>query len=188
MAMTARWIIDRIAARPCPLVGCVRQRKLMRDLPLSWRFARGDAVLAQLGARTQINTDVGPFDAFIARTSTDGSALLVWRSGQRRPWWNEDVELTLACAQVYGALVDGAILVQELDSELSTHYIERLDPAKARTLVEAAKERFNATARIQKNGPRGRGQCLHCPVKAECDFIDLSRNETSDWPEGYVPA
>lgn len=186
-AELTRGIIDRIAGRSCLLTGCARQRKLTRDdRPTTWRTVRGDAVLRCLGTRTQIDTEVGPFDAFIAAVA-NGELMLVFRAGREQPWWQEDIEVQMACAQLAGATITGTLLIQELDSELTFRYFDCLDLTKARTLVDAATERFNTTARIAKNGARGRGQCPHCPVKAKCDFIDLSKGENLDWPKGYVP-
>ena len=184
--MTSEQLLQRLKdvvwTTPCPVVGCTRQHVLAgqegQQEPL-WRFLRGNTVLACLGARVELEGPWGPFHIWL----TDDRWLLQFRGGRLQPWWIEDCKLLLALVMTYTTLkVEGCTLLQELDGKLQTHYIDCPSAAEKKELLDGALQRWEQQTRYVKNQPRALAACQHCPVRRECDLMDLARGETADWP------
>jgi len=171
-----------LTTRESELVGCTRRNRLAHDLPVPWRFMRGNSLLAVLAMKIRMNTPIGEIDVFY-----EAPDLLAFRGGTWKPWWNEDFRLLAAIALLYlSGNVRGVHVFQELDGELSERYVDAPSLGEAQGLVQDALEKWRAFARIPKNGPRGFASCPHCPVKRACDALDLEQGATNDWPVDYT--
>jgi hypothetical protein len=161
-----------------PLLGCPRQNLWS---PQEYRDYRGEALLAAVGSKCQIDTPYGSLDFYMY-----GPWVLQFRGGYKKPWWDEDVTLLCAIVSRWCSIQpDGVIIIQELDGKLSQYYVDAPSADTARALVDAAIKRLTAEDRISKSSPRA-SICRHCLVKKACDALDLERGQTQDWPKGYV--
>jgi len=169
-----------LATTSSELIGCMRKNRWDPNAS-DWRFTRGNAVLGHLGYKVRCYSPIGEFDIYIRH---GGEHILLFRGGNWKAWWKEDIHLLLALCQLYtSAKIKGAIVLQELDSKLYEHYVEAApEPEK---MVQHALDQWRDFARISKNSPRSTAYCPYCPVKARCDAEDLARGQTSDWPKGY---
>lgn len=179
-------LIDRLSVTPCNLVGCVRQNLLLADAPEDYRNIRGNALLALIGERVLLDAPSGAFHVFTFDEG-NGPVLLLFRGGKPKPWWDEDARVLLAVVNTYGFRCYEAVILYELDSRLYSYRVPAPSTEMAKSIIAERALKYRTFARISKKTYRGRVICSHCPVKAECDRVDMERNETSDWPEGYQP-
>lgn len=176
-----------LALRNSELIGCPRQNR-MAGLDNSWRMARGNALCALQGYKVSFSTPIEEIDVFVTGQEDERLDLITFRGGKWKEWWNRDVELLLALAVLYlSPNVNGAIVLHEVDNQLSEVYIASPSKDEASALVQAALSRWKEHARILKNSPRALALCGYCPAKARCDALDLEKGETSDWPDSYQP-
>ena len=174
-----------LAAEPT-IVGCARRNKLTADIIPKWRNLRGSTVLACCGYKIVAETPVGPVDVWM-REDTDGLPTpLAFRGGTWKSWWEEDLRLLGALVRLYVHREAHRVTVlHEVDSELSLKYIPIPSEMEASSLVREGIQRYQENVRIAKDSPRGLAWCPHCPVRRQCDLIDLETNQTADWPESY---
>jgi hypothetical protein len=179
-----RLLGEALARRHLPVVGCPRQNRLAQSHDSDWRWLRGQALAAVVGTRHTITTPQFYFDIWTVQDPTGDLYLIEFRGGKRKPWWHEDLTLTLAFVLVHSSLpVVGAVLVQELDNSLYIDYIGAPSLDEAQPLVSEALARWHNHSRIPKNGSRALASCRYCTVASSCDQLDLERNETQDWPQ-----
>lgn len=181
MSITAA-LVTRSNLVPCQVLGCVRRNVLGRaEGQLEWRFLRGNALLLLLGTRRMVRVKGLP-DFEVIRG--DAQQTLLFRGGQRQPWWDEDAKLLMALQmQANFGCGGGCIIVQELDGQLKEWYVAPPSQEEAQNLYREAVEAWRNRSRIAKSSVRARvALCPHCPVKRTCDLMDLEAGETSDWP------
>lgn len=174
-------LLDKLAqtvwARPAKVIGCTRQHILWPDKP--WRWLRGNAILSAIGEKVEIEAPFGAFGVFLV---VDGEKiwLLQYRGGNWCPWWDEDAALLASLVSSYTQFkVAGTVTIVELDGQIRLHYTEL--PAEAAALTKEAVDRWTNQARLPKDQPRARTVCRYCPVKNQCELMDLERGETADW-------
>lgn len=178
--------VDRLQrilqTRQSELVGCQRQNRF-RGPDTSWRYLRGNALCAQLGYKITVNTPIDELDVFY---EPEEKVIIFYRGGKWKPWWAHDIELTLALCKLYlNEGVTGAYVLHELDNELTQTYVSSPDSDEASELVQVALEGWRNHSRIHKDSPRAQALCQYCPVKRQCDAVDLEQGATHDWPAGY---
>jgi len=178
----------KLKCKDCSLIGCARRNRWSPQ-PIDWRYLRGNAVLECAGRKERVTggRDVGSFDVYLAygwRERTETVAL-VFRGGRWKSWWEADFQLLAALIVRYNFPITGVVVLRELDSELTEHYVAAPPSELAGAGIRKAIERWETSQRIPKNSDRAKASCLYCPVKARCDALDMERNETDDWPQGY---
>lgn len=172
-----------IHLRPNPLEGCIRRNKL-DETERGWRWLRSVALLDRLADREQVHLPTGEvYDIHIARTE-HGDCGVLFRGGREKPWWRDDAELQAACLVTFASQnVQGMVILQELDSDLLWHYFA--NPAAPTQLATTAFKGLHAEppSRLDKSSARAHASCRYCPVKWDCDRLDLQYGHTRDWDE-----
>jgi len=169
--------LEQVVAIPCPLVGCTRANQWGSR---NWRNVRGDAVLAAIGTLCPIDTPAGPFNVYLFNHD-----ILQFRGGQWKDWWRDDCQLLGAVVNNYTSFnVKTVDLIQEVDGNLSIHYIDIPTSDEAQVLISRALRDWWDAGRIAKDSPRAY-VCKFCSVKGKCDALDQERGQTHDWPPNY---
>jgi hypothetical protein len=146
---------------------------------------RGNALLALAGIKVSGTTPVDDFDVFLGQYR---SVIYTFRGGKWKPWWDEDLRMLGALGVLYlNEALEGVIVLHELDNDITEVYIPAPSKDEASLLVERAVIGWREFARIPKNSPRALVLCQYCPIKRQCDALDLEKGDTSDWPAGYTP-
>jgi hypothetical protein len=165
------------------LVGCKR-RNLWTSDNTSWRWIRGNALLALAGEKTGTHTPAGYHEFFHT-----GPFVLAFRGGPWKDYWVDDfLDLWSLAAEYWPHELSRTILVlHENAGELDIKYLPVPDSLNPAERVEGmlAHLRADPPGRISKGATQARHVCWYCPAKARCDATDRLRNETHDWSPYY---
>lgn len=176
-----------LSLRRTEAIGCPRQNRAV-GVADTWDTIRGNGLCILSDAhRISFRIPTGEdIEVFIRRgEEIDTINIVTFRGGKWKPWWTEDIRLLLAFAKAYlDERVTGAWLLHEFDNKLNESYIVGPSADEASKLVQTALTRWKDNERIPKNSPRAY-LCQYCPIKRQCDALDLEKGETSDWPDDY---
>lgn len=171
---------EKTLTRHPGVIGCPRRNRL--DAAQSWRWARGNSLLALIGDKISIEAPFGVFDTFY-RITTESEWLLQFRGGAHQPWWDEDALLLASTVIVYSNLNPaGVSTISELDGQLGVRYTGSPTVEEASRFATDALRRWQESRRIAKDSPRGKAICSYCPVRNPCLLLDLESGDTADWP------
>ena len=175
------WIASRLKkeldVHPFPLLGCPR-RNVLQDRP--WRSDVGAAVCALVGTRATVEWEGKPVDFY---HTPDGSSLLLWRGGKWRDWWVEDATLLVGMVRALSNIrAEGVFVLHEVDGETHVRYVG----APTKDAVNAYTEMMvcwgkDDPPRICRDSDRGEATCWRCPVRRQCEAMDVEAGTTEDW-------
>uniref|UniRef100_A0A6M3JNL4 PD-(D/E)XK nuclease superfamily protein n=1 Tax=viral metagenome TaxID=1070528 RepID=A0A6M3JNL4_9ZZZZ len=172
------------------LVGCSRQNIMREDaVEQTWRFMRGNALLHLVSTKLLVTTPIDEFHIYYTPAFPGNKIdILHFRGGKTKGWWQLDFEMTAALVETYTNMkVAGSLLLREVDGELHVEYFQyRGNGGSIQQATQAIEQFKTKPSRINKSSGRASVLCKFCPVKAACDSLDLTDNDTQDWPKGYA--
>lgn len=175
---------ERLTLSNPGITGC-RRRNVWTDEQTKWSHLRGNALLAILGDRHEVNTPRGDFSFYLV----GGRFLIQFRGGQWNMDWVEDFldewSVAVACGQL--DLSHTIYVLVENKGQLTVTEVTVPDDhdADARAGQIFDELAANPPARISKGGARAMRVCRYCPCKMRCDATDTLQGDTQDWSPSY---
>lgn len=177
-------LLQDLALKDPGFIGC-RRRGKWSSQSSTWRFMRGNALLAQLGSKTQLETPAGPFEYY-----TLADHLLQFRGGPFSPHWLEDFYDAWAVAQYWNSneeLSRHIILVHEDrgNMQLEVHSVPESIDAAVRAAKILTELQADPPGRISKATAYAIKVCRFCPVRIRCNTQDKFEGNMVDWSTAF---